>query len=283
MVNLQLDWEQASVLGLVLLAGQAMASRSLRSSAAAPYLQESAIVAGLYALWQLAASVSLLGTSGAFARGRWIERVQRSAHLPSERSLQHLIADQSLIAQLCNLYYAAMHFGVLGVFLLWLFVRHRDRYAEVRTALVLLTAACLLIQLIPVAPPRLFPDLGFVDVAAKYGQSVYNLSGITVDELGAMPSVHVGWALLVAWAVLRFGTGRHRWWILLHPVVTVFVVAATGNHFWLDGIAAGLLLVPSVMAARLFTGADHRDAGRTGIGHGDERSRDLVKADHPCD
>jgi hypothetical protein len=282
MVNLQLDWEQASVLGLVLLAGKAVASRSPRSSAAAPYLQESAIVAGLYALWQLAASVSLLGTSGAFARGRWIERVQRSAHLPSERSLQHLVADQSLIAQLCNLYYAAMHFGVLGVFLLWLFVRHRDRYAEVRTALVLLTAACLLIQLVPVAPPRLFPDLGFVDVAAKYGQSVYNLSGITVDELGAMPSVHVGWALLVAWAALRFGTGRHRWWILLHPVLTVFVVAATGNHFWLDGIAAGLLLIPSVMAARLFTGADHRDAGRTGIGHGDECGRDLVKADHPC-
>ena len=59
-----------------------------------------------------------------------------------------------------------MHFAALFVLLLWMFLRHRDRYAYWRTTIVLLTASCLLVQLLPVAPPRLLPEFGFVDTAA---------------------------------------------------------------------------------------------------------------------
>ena len=114
--------------------------------------------------------------------------------------------------------------------------------------LVLLTAGWLAIQLIPVAPPRLLPQLGYVDTAARYGQSVYNISGISVDQLSAMPSVHVGWALLVGWAVITVSRSRYRWWVLIHPALTVFVVVATANHFWLDGIVAAGLLVAAIAA-----------------------------------
>ena len=75
-----------------------------------------------------------------------------------------------------------------------------------------------------------------------------------------MPSVHVGWSLLVAWAVITISPSRHRWWILAHPVLTVFVVVATANHFWLDGIVAALLLVVSILVV---TGSG-RLAGRCG-------------------
>src|ERR1039458_2992433 len=86
--------------------------------------------------------------------------------------------------------------------MIWLFVAYRDRYVRMRTTLVAFTAACLLIQLIPVAPPRMLPLTGMVDTAAVYGQSVYSAhSGFDPDQLSAMPSVHVGWALLVAIAV----------------------------------------------------------------------------------
>jgi hypothetical protein len=241
-----LSWQQAAILAAVLVS-LGLACRVAahpRLQAIAPFARESGYVAGLYALWQLAATVSLLGTSGAFAKARWIVRVERDWHLPSELDTQRLVVPHPLLAQACNLYYATMHFAGLGALLLWLFLRHRDRYPQVRTTIVLLTASCLLVQLVPVAPPRLLPNFGFVDTAELYGQSVYTaLKAVGPDQLSAMPSVHVGWAVLVGGAVVWLGTSRWRWLALLHPALTIFVVAATANHFWLDGIVAVALLV----------------------------------------
>jgi hypothetical protein len=190
-----------------------------------------------------------MGTSGAFPRARWIERFERDVHLPSELDAQHLITPHPLLAQACNLYYATMHFAALGLLLVWLFVRHRDRYPAVRTTIVLLTGACLLIQLIPVAPPRLLPELGYVDTAEQYGQSVYTaLQAAGPDQLSAMPSVHVGWAVLIGVVVIGISTSPWRWLVLFHPAITIFVVAATANHFWLDGIVAVTLLALSMGA-----------------------------------
>ena len=139
-----------------------------------------------------------------------------------------------------NLYYATMHFTVMFLFLIWLFVRHRDRYRPVRATMAWTTLACLVIQLIPVAPPRMLP--GFVDTAARYGESVYS-HGLAADQLSAMPSVHVAWAVVVGWYAVRISTSRWRWIAVGHTVVTVFAVVATANHWWLDGIVATLLLV----------------------------------------
>jgi membrane-associated phospholipid phosphatase len=132
-----------------------------------------------------------------------------------------------------------MHFTIMFVFLLWLFIRHRDKYSPIRTTLAITTLACLVIQLIPVAPPRMLG--GYVDTAAAYGQSVYqgNLAG----QLFAMPSVHVTWAVVVGWYAYRVGTS---WWRLLgpaHAALTVFVVVATGNHWWLDGVVGVAILI----------------------------------------
>jgi hypothetical protein len=283
MQNLQLGWQQGAALCGVLAGASVVVRRvpSTRLRGLQPYLRESAIIAALYALWQLAASLSVLGTAGAFARARWIVRVQHDWHLPSEASAQRLILGHPLWAQACNWFYAAAHFSTLGLLLVWMFMRHRDRYPEVRNVLVALTASSLFIQLIPVAPPRLLPDLGFVDVAQQYNESVYSVSGLSVDELGAMPSVHVGWALLIAWAVIRLSNSRWRWWILAHPALTIFVVAATANHFWLDGIVAGLLLLVSIAGVGLLTRTDNGDAGWAGAGHRGQSSRDLVEADNP--
>ena len=61
--------------------------------------------------------------------------------------------------------YAAF-FGVIA-FLVWLFFRHRDRYPRIRNVLALTTLTCLLIQLIPVAPPRLVPGLHIVGALTR--------------------------------------------------------------------------------------------------------------------
>jgi hypothetical protein len=253
--NLALTWQQgtglAVALGACAVATRYLPRPSLRRLS--PIAAEAAIIAALYALWQLAGSFSVVGTAGAFARARWIVRFEHG-WLPSEVDVQRLVLPHRWLGEFCNLYYASMHFFALGALLLWVFLRHRDRYPRLRMTVVLLTAACLLIQLMPVAPPRLLPQYGFVDLATRYGQSVY--AGTGLDALSAMPSVHVGWAVLVGLTAVRVSPSRWRWLVLAHPVVTIFVVVATANHFWLDGIVAILLLLVAelcqwVMAAQM--------------------------------
>ncbi len=242
--DVALSWQQAGLLtaGLAAVAlGCTLATRS-RIRAIAPFARESTLISGLYALWQLAGTLSVLGTAGAFSRANWLEHTERDWHLPSEVSVQKTIVGHAFLRQAANLYYATMHFGVLFVFLIWLFVWHRERYPKVRRILALTTLVCLAIQLIPVAPPRLLPQYGYVDTAVLDHQSVYGL-GFSADQLSAMPSVHVAWAVLVGWACARIGRGPWRWLGAVHAVLTTFVVVATANHFWADGIVAVAVLV----------------------------------------
>ena len=186
-------------------------------------------------------------------RDRW--RTERVLHLPSEAALQRPLLPHPLLVEAANLYYASLHFPVLLGCLAWLYVRHRGEYRRARTAVVLFTACSLLIQFIPVAPPRMLPGRGLVDTALQYGQSVYGAG--FADQLSAMPSVHVGWALLVAVVVIRALRGRWRWLAVAYPVVTTLVVVVTANHFWLDGIVAAILLT-AVLAVQAAAGAARR-------------------------
>ena len=210
---------------------------------AAGIAQETAILLALFALWQLAGSFSLVGPDGALARAQWIWHAERVVHMPSETEIQRAFLGHPLLVQGLNLYYASLHFVVLIGCLIWVYAWHRRQYPQVRITLVLFTAGALLIQFLPVAPPRMLPGDGMVDTAARYGQSVYgSVAGFNADQLSAMPSVHVGWALLVALVVVQVSTSRWRWLALGYPVLTLLAVVVTANHFWLDGIVAALLL-----------------------------------------
>jgi PAP2 superfamily len=262
MTNLMLSWQQAALLALGLgLAGVALlsAGRALHAWRwglhAGPFLREAGVVVGLYALWQLAGNLATGGYSSAIAHARWVWQAERTVGLPSEVDVQRLVLPHPLLAQIANIYYATMHFGMLIAMLIWLFARHREAYPAVRNAMAASTAICLFISFIPVAPPRLLPGDRVVDLAARYGESVYAAVGSAAgaDQLSAMPSVHVAWSLLVAWAVITRARNRWRWLILLHPLVTVFVVVATGNHYWADGIVAAVIDAVVILALTLVT------------------------------
>ena len=158
-----------------------------------------------------------------------------------------------------NLYYAGLHFAVVIGCLLWVYIWHRRQYPQVRTTLVLFTAGALLIQLVPVAPPRMLPGDNMIDTAVQYGQSVYgSVAGFNADQLSAMPSVHVGWALLVAVVVVQVSSSRWRWLALGYPALTLLAVVVTANHFWLDGIAAAVLLALALVVQRAGRIVQHR-------------------------
>src|SRR5258708_19473192 len=95
--------------------------------------------------------------------------------------------------------------------------------------------------------------IGRGDTGARYGQWVYSpTGGFGADQLWAMPSVHIGWAILVAIAVIAALRSRWRWLALLYPVMTTVAVVVTANHFWLDGVAAAIVLL-LVLAAQWAT------------------------------
>src|SRR5215813_1592332 len=244
-VNLELSWQQAAVSAACLITAAAAAARSCRARLvyAAGFAREAALVLGLFALWQMAGSFVLMGPDGAAERGQWIWDAERVVHMPNETVIQRAFLPHPLLVQGLNLYYAGLHFAVVIACLIWVFVRHRRQYPRVRTALVLFTVGALLIQFVPVAPPRMLPADGMVDTAVVYGQSVYgSVAGFNADQLSAMPSVHIGWALLVALVLVELSRSRWRWLALAYPALTMLAVVVTANHYWLDGLAAALLL-----------------------------------------
>ena len=249
-----LSWQYA----LAAAAGLAIAATAIRAARPAgrwalcgAVATESALLFGLYALWQFAGSFTVMSTAGAVPRARWLWHAERVLLLPSETAVQRPFLAHPVLVQAFNLYYDVLHFPVLGACLIWLFARHRGSYPRVRTTVVLFTLLSLLIQLIPVAPPRLLPVAGMVDTAVRYGQSVYSWhGGFDADEFSAMPSVHVGWALIVAIAVITVSRSRRRWLAAGYPVLTLLVVVVTANHFWLDGIVAALLVILVLAAQR---------------------------------
>src|SRR5579871_4640710 len=158
-----LPWPYA-VVGAVMLVTAAVLFRPRGRfwSEARPFALEISLVLFLYSLWRIAGQLSVLDTTGAEARAHQLWDLERWLHLPSELAIQQAVLPHPGLVQAANLYYAVVHVPALIAMLIWLFVRHRDRYPAVRNTLALLTGACLLIQLVPVMPPRFMSSLGFV-------------------------------------------------------------------------------------------------------------------------
>ncbi|MDT4917784.1 MAG: hypothetical protein QOH89_2484 [Pseudonocardiales bacterium] len=242
MQTVGLTWQHSFEVAGVLMVGGTIAATSAGRvvRAVGAFARETAVIGVLYGLWQLAGEISVTGTDGALRRAHWIEDVERYLPLPSERSVQQAVLGNSSLIHAANLYYASMHMTMMLTFLIWLFVRHRDRYRPVRQVMAWTTLGCLLVQLLPVAPPRMLP--GYVDTGLAYGESVYS-NGLPIDQLSAMPSVHVAWAVIVGYYTWRISTSRWRVLGPVHAVLTILFVVVTGNHWWLDGIVAVAILV----------------------------------------
>ncbi|HEV7523794.1 MAG TPA: phosphatase PAP2 family protein [Acidimicrobiia bacterium] len=248
-----IPWNVAIEAGAVVgTAGLAARTSNRRwAKRGAPFARELAIVLVLYALWRIVGTVSVVKVNGAIDAGQHIWDFERALHLPNEHGLQHLFLKGSWLIQACNVFYATVHIPSMGIFLVWLWFRHRDYYPPIRNVIALTTLWCLAIQLIPVAPPRLVPGLHIVDTPARFGQTVYPAFGKSGPaQLSAMPSVHVAWAAIIGVSIVVASTSRLRWIALAHPFLTMIVVVVTGNHYWLDGVVGVMVAAVAVVFER---------------------------------
>lgn len=212
-------------------------------------VSEAVVILALWFLYSAGRALAARHTGAAFQNSADVWRVERWLHLPSEAGLQDVFLQWPDLIRAANTYYASVHFPGTIACLVWLFVWRPHYYTWLRRVLVGLTAAALIGHfLYPLAPPRMMTWLGFVDTGKLYNQSVYDAPGhdAVANQYAAMPSLHVAWAVLVALAVVLATRNRWRWIIVVHPVITVFVVVVTANHYWLDGIIGVTLLAVSL-------------------------------------
>jgi len=241
----------ASVLAAVWLAC-ALARRRRPSrwvTVTGAFAREFTAIMLLLGLWQYVGAFVHTRVAGAMERGRHVASLEAAMHLPSERAVQHVLLAVPRLSEAADVYYAYAHLNGTALFVVWLWWRHRPFYPRARFVIITSTLACLLVQSVPVAPPRLLPDLGFVDTALRDGHSVYGEFGAGMsNQLAAMPSVHVAWAVIVGWYVFWAVPRRWRWLGPLHTVLTVLVVVGTANHWWLDGLVGAGFVALAMLA-----------------------------------
>jgi len=196
---------------------------------------------------------------------------ERWAHLPDELAEQKALLTSKFWTEFANTYYFYVHLPATAVFLIWMFRRRPLLYPAVRHAMIGTTFVGLVVHLaFPLAPPRMLSGLGFIDTAARYGPNIYAGDPdhpTVVNQYAAMPSLHVGWAMLVAGGLIAATTTRWRWLWLLHPTLTAVAVVGTANHYWLDCIVGVVLLaVVTATFGRLPRAMRRREPARAAAG-----------------
>ena len=200
---------------------------------------------GFVLAYQVARGVADRDDRAAFDNARGIVDVERRATGLWELSLQSWAQSSHSIAVSMQWTYWLSQFAVVGVALLWVYLRRHGSFIRFRNVLILTNVIGLIgYVLLPTAPPRMLPEFGFVDTLASLGAPNHGSSFIQLaaNPYAAMPSLHSADALIVGIGLaffVRSSIMKAIW--LAWPVWVWISVMATGNHFWLD-IAAGILV-----------------------------------------
>ena len=200
---------------------------------------------GFYLVYQVARGVADRSVTDAFQNGEWVLRTERELGALFEPAVQRVVDTSSILVTLTSYTYWLSQFAVVGITLLWVYFRHQERFAGFRNWLIAANLVGLVgYILMPTAPPRMFPEWGFVDTLSQFS-SINHDSGfiaLASNPYAAMPSLHAMDAFIVG--VVMFGLVRSRLakalWVAW-PIWVSFSVISTGNHYWLD-ILAGIVL-----------------------------------------
>ncbi len=207
-------------------------------------------MAFLLVVYDQVAGLAKVRAEAAFAHGRDLLAMSPWG---VEKAADLWLAGVSWLHAPAAYYYDLAHIDVTVAVFLACFAFRAPVYRRARTALVLVNLMGLAVFLLyPVAPPRLLPGAGFVDIVAGSGTfGAWEAGGAVADranEFGSMPSLHAAWAIWVALTVMSMTTHRSlRVLAWAHVAMTFVVVVVTGNHYLID-LAAGALVVAAAWA-----------------------------------
>jgi PAP2 superfamily len=181
---------------------------------------------------------------------RVISFEQRFSHHLFELTIERLADSSSTLLTAAAWTYWNSEFTVIGLTLLWVYLRRHDHFIRFRNTILLANLVGLLgFWLLPTAPPWMFPDKGFVD-GVNHSSALLQTFG---NSYAAMPSLHAADALIVGYFLVV--TSRTIWakalWALW-PVWVWFCVVATANHYVLD-VLAGIGVAVAALLATAWT------------------------------
>lgn len=160
-----------------------------------------------------------------------------------EQALQSSLATSPNVTTVLNWIYIWGHWPVIVVTLLWLARRHPAIYLRTRNAMLVSGGIGLIaFAAFPVAPPRL-AGLGMIDTVTVSSEAYRVLQpAMVTNQFAAMPSLHVGWDLLIGLAVLA---AARRPLVkalgVFMPVAMFVAVVLTANHYIIDAVVGAAL------------------------------------------
>jgi hypothetical protein len=189
-----------------------------------------------------------------YAHAASVLHLEQVLRLDPEIALNRWLAAHHVIGWWVASYYDMAHYAVTFGMIAWLWWRRPELYRSLRTSLALVNIfGFVVFWCYPMAPPRLTPGRGFVDIVTTthaFGSYHTGRLAQAANELAAMPSLHISWAV---WSALAFHRmfRTHRWAKLAwaYPLLTAVSVLATGNHFLADILAGALVLIIAVLIA----------------------------------
>ncbi|MFP3991112.1 bifunctional glycosyltransferase 87/phosphatase PAP2 family protein [Streptomyces sp. E11-3] len=200
-----------------------------------------------YSIYQQTRILAAGSRATAEEHGSQVYAIEQALFLDVEHWFNRVVVDTPWLESFLNFYYTSFHFVVPLTVLGILYARRPGDFRWARSALGFATVLALLgFWLYPLAPPRLMPDLGFVDTVhgvQDFSQPDYGtLTGVT-NQYAAMPSLHFGWSL---WCGVAIVVLAPKLWMklfgLLHPTLTLLAIVGTANHWVLDAVGGAAVV-----------------------------------------
>ena len=193
------------------------------------------------------------GASIAFQHGRDIIGIERSTGLFIEPHVQALFGPTGTVADVASWIYLNAQVTITVGCLIYLYMRHNASFYFVRNMFMVAWVIALCGYIVfPTAPPRFFPEWGFVDSVADFtGVDPTNpTANALFNPYAAVPSMHVAFALMIGMPLSVLCKHRPvRVFWRVYPLLVTFVIVMTGNHFITDAVLGGLTFIAAAAAA----------------------------------
>lgn len=217
------------------------------------------LLAAAYWAWRHARGAADGSMGLSFSHARDLVSAERSLGLLIEPSVQHWAVSAGWPAEFARWGYANLHFKGSCLMLAILYFRYRGSFGFVRNAVFAAMAISVIgYALFPTAPPRFLPELGLDPSTSVTGNNplLANPGDALFNPFAAVPSMHVGLSVILAWSLATLVRTRVlRGLLFAYPLLMTFVVVASGNHFWLDAVfgllTAALATGVAMLLARL--------------------------------
>ncbi len=189
----------------------------------------------------------------AMAHGRQVIDFEQSTHTLFEPSVQAFFLPARWLVDVANQIYLNSQFSITLAFLIWLYLFRNESYYFVRNMFVVAMGLALIgYTLYPTAPPRMFPEFGFVDTITDFSNVNHDsaLAKIFINPYAAVPSMHCAFALMIGASGVR--VSRHwftRAFWAAWPLLVTWVVVVTGNHYWADAVLGWMVAATAALVA----------------------------------